>query len=161
MARSTDDDGAANHSILVAFLFVACGGCATTLSDRASRVRWADSPQQIAGCESLGMVEGSSTQTGAANISTGRNNARNEALERAASRGATHVHWLENNEGFTGIHITAEAFNCDDHNAIHAVQVPDGDAHDTPQKDSHVKKSDSDTEESEDEIGRASCRERV
>ena len=64
-------------------------GCASTLSDRASQIRWVDAPQQIAGCESVGMVEGSSSQSGPANISTGRKNARNEALERAAAKGAS------------------------------------------------------------------------
>lgn len=87
-------------------------GCASTLSQSASQIRWIDTPQQVAGCASLGVVEGSSAQSGPANISTGRNNARNEALEHAAAKGATHVQWMENNEGWSGIYITAEAFDC-------------------------------------------------
>jgi S1-C subfamily serine protease len=100
------------HKFMLAIVGVAAAACASTLSEKASRIRWAEAPQDVTGCESLGMVEGTSTQTGAANISTGRNNARNEALERAASRGATHVRWLENQEAFMGLHITAEAFSC-------------------------------------------------
>lgn len=100
-------------------------GCASTLSNRASQIRWLDTTQQVAGCDFLGVVEGSSTQSGAANISTGRNNARNEALERAAAKGATHVHWLENNESWSGIHITAEAFDCDSHEQKRLVKDPE------------------------------------
>jgi len=150
MARNTDRNGSVTQAMLVALSFVACGACATTLSDRASRVRWADSPQQVADCESLGMVEGSSAQTGAANISTGRNNARNEALERAASRGATHVRWLENNEGFSGIHITAEAFNCGEQRTTRVARVPDNDARDEAPPARHVKKSNADADETAD-----------
>lgn len=91
-------------------------GCATTLSDRASRIRWVDQPEAVAGCDFVGIVDGSSTQSGVANISTGRNNARNEALERAAKKGATHIHWLSSDESFSGIHITAEAFRCSKRN---------------------------------------------
>lgn len=107
-------------------------GCASTLSDRASQVRWVDAPQQVAGCDSVGMVEGSSAQSGPANISTGRNNARNEALERAAAKGATHVQWVENNEGWSGIHVRAEAFDCGSHERPRVVETPDdngGNAH--------------------------------
>lgn len=87
-------------------------GCASTLSERASMIQWADQPQQVAGCRHLGIVDGSSSQTGPANISTGRNNARNEVLENAAKRGATHIHWMSNDESFMAIHMTAEAFDC-------------------------------------------------
>jgi S1-C subfamily serine protease len=107
-------------------------GCASTLSDRASQIRWVDAPQQVAGCDSVGMVEGSSAQSGPANISTGRNNARNEALERAAAKGATHVQWVENNEGWSGIYVTAEAFDCGRHERPRVVENADdrnGDTH--------------------------------
>src|SRR5882672_3288707 len=98
--------------VLLTVMALGLYGCSTTLSDRASRLRWVDQAQQVSGCEFLGIVDGSSTQSGIANISTGRNNARNEALEHAASRGATHIHWMSNDESFSGIHITAEAYKC-------------------------------------------------
>lgn len=96
-------------------LFTMALGCSSTLSERASTIRWADQPHQVAGCTQLGIVEGISRQTGAANIATGRNNARNEALEKAAKKkGATHIRWLSYDEGFSGIHITGEVFDCQD-----------------------------------------------
>lgn len=33
-------------------------------------------------------------------------------LENAAKRGATHIHWMSNDESFMAIHMTAEAFDC-------------------------------------------------
>ncbi len=95
----------------IAAAFVMFHGCATTLSQRASELRWVSHPQEVAGCGYLGIVDGSSTQTGAA-ASTGRNNARNEALEKAAHKGATHVRWLTNDDGFGSVRITAEVFDC-------------------------------------------------
>jgi S1-C subfamily serine protease len=97
----------------LAFLTMAMA-CSSTLSERASTIRWVDQPDQIAGCTQLGIVEGSSTQTGTANIATGRNNARNEALEKAAKKGATHVRWVSYDEAFSGIHITGQVFDCKD-----------------------------------------------
>ena len=95
-------------------LFVATisTGCASTLSTRASAVRWVDTRQEVGSCKYLGVVDGSSAQTGVANISTGRNNARNEALEHAAEKGATHIHWLSDDESFSGIHMSGEAYDC-------------------------------------------------
>lgn len=89
-------------------------GCASTLSSRASAVRWVDTRQEVGACKYLGVVDGSSAQTGVANISTGRNNARNEALEHAAEKGATHIHWLSDDESFSGIHMSGEAYDCDE-----------------------------------------------
>jgi S1-C subfamily serine protease len=97
---------------IVTFAGISVLGCASTLSQGASQIRWVDTPQQVADCASLGVVEGSSAQSGPANISTGRNNARNEALEHAAAKGATHVQWMENNEGWSGIYVTAAVFDC-------------------------------------------------
>jgi S1-C subfamily serine protease len=115
--------------------FIALAACATSLSNRASQIRWVESPQQVAGCEYLGIVDGSSMQTGAANISTGRNNARNEALNHAAEKGATHVHWLTNDESFSGIRITAEAYDCGKSNR----RVPDVDDDDDDREVAQVR----------------------
>lgn len=105
--------GIAARSALLWMGLAATMGCTSSLSGPASKVVWVNAPQQVAGCEGLGIVEGSSSQSGPANIATGRVNARNEALEQAAARGATHVHWLPNDESWSGIHSTAEAFRCE------------------------------------------------
>jgi S1-C subfamily serine protease len=116
---------------IVYFAGISVLGCASTLSDRASQIRWVDAPQQVAGCDSVGLVEGSSAQSGPANISTGRNNARNEALEHAVAKGATHVYWVENNEGWSGIFVRAEAFNCGHHERPRVVENPTDNRGDT------------------------------
>lgn len=93
-------------------VLVLLAGCATSLSQRASMVRWTERPEDVAGCRFLGVVDGTSRQTGIANEGIGRNNARNEALEEAARRGATHVRWIGNDESFSAIRVTAETYDC-------------------------------------------------
>jgi len=115
------------------FFIISVAACATSLSNRASQIRWVDSPQQVAWCEYLGIVDGSSMQTGVANVSNGRNNARNEALDHAADKGATHVRWLTNDESFSGIRITAEAYNCGQTSRRVADVIDDDDDRDTAQ----------------------------
>lgn len=93
-------------------VLVLLAGCATSLSQRASMVRWTERREDVAGCRFLGVVDGTSRQTGIANEGIGRNNARNEALEEAARRGATHVRWIGNDESFSAIRVTAETYDC-------------------------------------------------
>ncbi len=85
--------------------------CTTQLSPRAARIVWAKAPSDVAGCEYLGTVSGSSLQSGDLNRDIGLSNSRNEALEDAAAKGATHVHWLEDQVGME-IRVTAEAYAC-------------------------------------------------
>lgn len=68
---------------------LALAGCTTTLSQAGSGVVQADE-KMVAACQFLGTVEGSS---GFGNIaaSTGMQNAKNQATEKAASMGATHI----------------------------------------------------------------------
>lgn len=101
----------ANACLILVSLVLAA--CSTALSENASKIRWASSPADVARCSYLGVVDGTSRQSGSANISTGRNNARNEALNRAAGKGATHVRWMTEDESWSGIHYTAEAYNCE------------------------------------------------
>ena len=74
-------------SVVVIFMFTGC----TTLSQSAARVMDADM-KMTDNCQFLGDVYGSS---GWGNIaaSVGIENAKNEAREKAASMGATHIIW--------------------------------------------------------------------
>ena len=68
-------------------------GCASIRSEAAAKVRDADE-KTVANCVYLGDVSGSSgaTAIGIAN-DTSVGNAQNDAAEKAASMGATHVVW--------------------------------------------------------------------
>lgn len=66
-------------------------GC-TTLSAKAKTIHDAD-PQMVQGCQFLGDVQGSSEWGGPSSIA--KENARNEALEKAASLNATHIYWIQ------------------------------------------------------------------
>lgn len=78
---------------------LALASCATTLSPTASRVIQADE-KMIADCKFLGQVEGSS---GFGNIAAtaGMTNARNQATERAAAMGATHILFTNVSGGYS------------------------------------------------------------
>ena len=64
-------------------------GCATTMSDRASRIRMitAEEANQY---EYVGLIQGSSSLSGVARH-TGYQNALNEVLDKAAAKGAEFV----------------------------------------------------------------------
>lgn len=87
-------------------------GCATTLSPAAAQVRDGDRATAAGSCQFLGIVQGSSVQTGAANRQTGLLNARNEAREKAAELGADFVAWIGENVSFASIDVQAEAYRC-------------------------------------------------
>ena len=72
-----------------ALMMATLSGCATTLSQPASRVLLADE-KMVEDCKFLGPVSGSSGQ-GNLLASVGMNNARNECIEGASKLGATHV----------------------------------------------------------------------
>jgi hypothetical protein len=94
--------------LLAAYLLL-CSGCATTLSPAGSGVIQADE-KMIADCRFLGQVEGSS---GFGNIaaSTGMANARNEATEKAARIGATHILFVDVSGGYSP-NAQARAYDC-------------------------------------------------
>lgn len=93
-------------SLLVMFLL---GGCATTSSISAQRVKVADAPE-VSGCKFLKDVHGSSGWGNLA-ASTGMENAKNEALEQAASAGATHIVWTNIVGGYSPF-ATGKAYRC-------------------------------------------------
>lgn len=64
-------------------------GCATTITKKGSDVQEVDA-DQVKGCEYLGIVEGSSSQTGVF-ANSGFHNAMNEVMNHAGEKGATHV----------------------------------------------------------------------
>jgi hypothetical protein len=72
---------------LSAIFFIS--GRATVMTQEAARIK-ISTPEEVRGFEYLGMVEGSSTLSGIARES-GFRNAVNEALNKAASMGATHL----------------------------------------------------------------------
>lgn len=92
-------------------VWVGCLGCATALSPAAAKVRDADR-HDVRGCEFLGVVEGSSLQTGVAVRDTGAQNARNGARERAAELGADFLVWSDGSSSAAAIVAQAEAYRC-------------------------------------------------
>ena len=86
-------------------------GCATTISDRASRIRiiTAEEAKQY---DYVGIIQGSSVLSAVARH-TGYQNALNEVLDEAAARGAEFVVLNPNNESSywnTGQLVRAEAY---------------------------------------------------
>jgi hypothetical protein len=83
------------NRVLVSIAFLACAsglvGCATTQSPAASKVKDADE-SMVVGCSYLGDVHGSSALDGDF-FQTGMQNARTDAVEEAAKKGASHVVW--------------------------------------------------------------------
>ena len=85
-------------------------GCASTPSTYALRVKIADA-QEVSNCKFITNVKGSSSLGNLA-ASTGIENSKNEALEKAAAAGATHVVWKDTS-WFMGSTATGEAYKCD------------------------------------------------
>ena len=92
---------------LLALPFVAA--CATSRSQAAMRVQEADA-SVVAGCTFLGEVSGTSGWGGLA-ASTGIENAKNQALDQAAKKGATHVVWNALAGGW-GPSASGKAYRC-------------------------------------------------
>jgi len=104
------------YRLVVGAVLIATASCATHLGSRAAAIRWVDAPGEVKGCQYLGIVEGSSSQSGVANSDVGEANARHEALEQAANEGATHVMWRPFSYGML-IRATGDAYVCADSNA--------------------------------------------
>lgn len=97
------------------FLFASVGaililiGCATTLSKSAAEVKDADM-KMVETCQFLGDVHGSSGWGNLA-ASTGMQNAKNEAREKAASMEASHIVWTGIAGGYSP-YISGKAYLC-------------------------------------------------
>lgn len=97
--------------ILIAVVGTLVASCVTTRSDRAMKIREADD-KMVAACEFLGTVEGSSYISGIM-ASTGRANAKNDAYEKAARTGATHVVQVASDSSYgSGFTLIARAYRC-------------------------------------------------
>lgn len=84
-------------------------GCATTLSQSAARVIDADM-KMAENCKFIGDVHGSSGWGNLA-ASAGIENAKNEAREKAAAMGATHIVWTGMAGGYSP-YISGKAYLC-------------------------------------------------
>ena len=84
-------------------------GCATTLSSSATRILDADA-KMVDGCTYVGEVHGSSGWGNLA-ASTGIENAKNEAREKAAALGATHILWTNVSGGYSP-YVSGRAYIC-------------------------------------------------
>lgn len=84
-------------------------GCATTLSPSATKILDADA-KMVDGCTYVGDVHGSSGWGNLA-ASTGIQNAKNEAVEKAAALGATHILWTNISGGYSP-YVSGCAYRC-------------------------------------------------
>ncbi|AYO17042.1 DUF4156 domain-containing protein [Vibrio owensii] len=85
-------------------------GCATSPSPEASKIAFSNE-KGVENCAYLGPVDGSSG-VGGMMSSVGVNNARNDALEVAASLGATHL-VNKSASGGWGSTFLADAYRCE------------------------------------------------
>lgn len=98
-------------STCLIFLLV---GCATTKSPKAEKILETDNTEmKQRKCHPLGEVNGASGLNGPLTLSTGKQNAKNEALSQAVTKGATHIVWKELDPGFFGIKASADAYLCE------------------------------------------------
>lgn len=101
-------------SLLALLLFsivvlLMASGCATTLTSSAARIMDADM-KITENCQFVGDVHGSSGWGNLA-ASTGMENAKNEAREKAAAMGATHIVWTGMAGGYSP-YANGKAYLC-------------------------------------------------
>ena len=101
--------GSVSRVFLLAIAAFGVSSCATTPSAPAAHVRDADE-KMVESCEFLAQVHGSSGWGGLA-ASTGMENAKTEAREKAASLGASHVVWATVSGGYAP-NVSGRAYRC-------------------------------------------------
>jgi hypothetical protein len=94
---------------LILLTSIIASGCATTLSHPAIKIQEADA-KMVEGCTYVGDVHGSSGWGNLA-ASTGIQNAKNEAIEKAAALGATHIVWTNISGGYSPF-VSGRAYIC-------------------------------------------------
>jgi hypothetical protein len=100
------------NAIEVAALLLALSGCSMAPTERAAAVRDADD-RMVASCQYVGDVEGSSGWGGPLTGKQGMNNSHNEARDKAAALGATHVVWTSvSGNMHDGSMVSAKAYRC-------------------------------------------------
>ena len=97
------------HVLITVALAASTVGCATNPSGAGMMVRFADI-NGVSDCQYLGPVNGSSGWGGLMN-DVGVNNAQNEALDKAARLGATHI-VNKSSSGGWGSTFLADAYKC-------------------------------------------------
>ncbi len=97
--------------LLITIGSILFSGCATQMSAQAQKIIETDQ-SQIKNCKSLGEVSGYSSYGGLVMQETGKQYAKNEALNQAADRNATHVVWAFATGSFTGGRAQGQAYNC-------------------------------------------------
>jgi len=87
-------------------------GCATTLSPAAANIKDA-SKETVSGCKYLGEVTGSSKVGSQVALAThsGKVRAREEALEKAAQLGGTHIVWYQFVDGYPAF-ARGDVYSC-------------------------------------------------
>lgn len=97
--------------LLFALLFPVCG-CAPALSPSAAGIREAGK-EAVSGCRYLGEVTGTSKVGSQVSLAThaGKDRARQEALEKAARLGGTHVVWRPIVDGYPAFAI-GDVYSC-------------------------------------------------
>lgn len=93
----------------IAFVF-ALTGCVTAPSKQAQTIQLADM-QSVAGCQFVTSVQGSSV-LGGLWASDGIKNARVEALEQAATAGATHLVLTSSSMSHSVQAVVGNAYRC-------------------------------------------------
>ena len=101
-----------NQMKVFAIILLPCfiaSGCATTLSPSATGLLDADA-KMVESCKYVGVVHGSSGWGNLA-ASTGIQNAKNEAAEKAVALGATHILWTNISGGYSP-YVSGRAYMC-------------------------------------------------
>ena len=97
------------HLLSLLTLLCIMSGCATRLSQQAQSIQTADE-RMVSSCTFVAEVQGSSGWGNLA-ASKGMQNARNEAQEVAAGKGATHIVWVSVAGGFSPFAV-GRAYRC-------------------------------------------------
>ncbi len=97
--------------IIFGFLLLALTGCATTISERAMRIREAQR-SDVKDCRLLGEVKGRSGQGGLIMQEAGKNAAKTQALNQAGDMNATHIVWTLAEGGYFGGNAVGMAYDC-------------------------------------------------
>jgi hypothetical protein len=95
--------------ILLLICIALVEGCAT-MSPKAVGIREADE-RMVAGCKFLGTAEGNSLWGGVVQAAA-LENAKAEALNKAAAMGTTHLIWTKIDAGWWGQRVWGRAYEC-------------------------------------------------
>jgi hypothetical protein len=95
--------------LLASFVSLSLYGCVSA-SPKAQSIKEADE-RMIANCEFLGTISSSSGWGGVAREG-GLQNAKNDALNKAAEKGATHLIWTNVDESWWSPRVAGRAYLC-------------------------------------------------